>query len=179
LAPVLRREEPLAKNHSEGELVSWWNDLAAEDARRAYAAIWRLTESPSVAVALLRRHLKPAADADMNAIRQLIAGLDHDDFATREKAFEQLKRMSHAAESPLRHALEKNSSLEARRRIQLLLERLTEQPASGESLRVLRALAVLEQTGAEGRRLLRELAAGPKETWMTAQANASLARCLP
>ena len=38
-----------------------WNDLAAEDATRAYAAIWTLADSPVAAAALLGKRLQPAA----------------------------------------------------------------------------------------------------------------------
>lgn len=45
-----------------------------------------------------------------------------------------------------------------------------------EALRLLRAMHMLENTGAEGHRLLRELANGAEEAWLTRQAQAALAR---
>ena len=71
---------------------------------------------------------------------------------------------------------ESNPSLETRRRIQLLLTRLSQRPLSGEVLRTLRALEVLEQAGAEGQRLLRDLAGGIEEARLTREARLSLKR---
>src|SRR5207253_3138441 len=93
-----------------------------------------------------------------------------------EKAFERLSNLGEMAEPVLRHALEKDPSLETRRRIQLLLTRLSQRPLSGEALRTLRALEVLEHAGAEGHRLLRELAGGGDEARLTREARASLKR---
>jgi hypothetical protein len=77
----------------------------------------------------------------------------------------------------LRQELEKKGSPETRRRIEQLLANLTNKPLSGEPLRTVRALAVLEHAGApEARRLLRELAAGESGAWLTQEANASLER---
>jgi WD40 repeat protein len=176
LQPALLRGKPLTGKLSDKELADCWTDLAADDARRAYAVIWRLTETPEVAIPFLRQRLQPATDADVKAVRRLLADLESDDFATREKAFEQLAKLGPVAEPVLRQALEQKPALEARRRMQLLLERIEGQPATGESLRLLRALQVLENTGAEGRRLLRELANGTEGAWLTREAKAALTR---
>ncbi len=176
LQPALRRGKPLTGKPSDKELAGWWTDLLADDARRAYAAIWQLSDSPQSAVAFLRQRLKPAADADNNEIRRLIAQLDSDDFATREKAFEQLAKLGPSGEAVLRHALEQKPTLEARHRMQLLLEKIDQQPVAGESLRLLRTLQVLENTGAEGKRLLRELARGAEGASLTREAQAVLRR---
>jgi RNA polymerase sigma factor (sigma-70 family) len=175
LQPALHHE-PLVEKPDDKELSGWWNDLLADDARRAYAALWRLTDAPEAAVPFLRQRLKPATDAEVAAVRRLIADLDSEAFATREKAFEQLVKLGPVAEPALRHALEQKPALEARRRLQLLLERIDQQPAAGESLRLLRALQVLEKTGAEGRRLLHALASGAEGAWLTRAAQAALTR---
>jgi RNA polymerase sigma factor (sigma-70 family) len=176
LTPSFHRGEALANNPGEKELAAWWTDLASDDAKRAYAAIWRLSESPETAVAFLRRRLKPATDADLKEIRRHIADLDSDTFAVREKAFKHLAMLGDAAEPALRRTLENKPSVEVRRRIQLLLEKLGEQLPSGEALRTLRALEVLEHTGAAGRRLLHELAMGAEGARLTREAAAALTR---
>src|SRR5262249_4371993 len=109
-------------------------------------------------------------------VRRHLADLDSTRFATREKAFERLLQLGEMAEPVLRHALEKNPSLEVRRRIQLLLTRLSQRRLSGEALRTLRAREVLERAGVEGQRLLRELAGGVDEARLTREARASLNR---
>ncbi|HKB37981.1 MAG TPA: hypothetical protein VKD72_16155, partial [Gemmataceae bacterium] len=175
LTPALRRG-PRAESPDESKLTAWWADLAAADSRRASAAIWRLSEAPEATVPFLLRRLQPPADAEIKEVRRHIVDLDSPRFATREKAFERLLRLGETAEPVLRHALEKNPSLEVRRRIQLLLTRLAQRPLSGETLRTLRALDVLEHTGAEGQRLLRELAGGVEEACLTREARVSLNR---
>src|SRR5438105_14981668 len=180
LAPALRRG-PGAEGPEESKLTAWWADLAAEDARRAYAAIWRLAEAPEATVPFLRRRLRAPTDAELKEVRRYLADLDSTRFATREKALERLSQLGETAEPVLRQALEKNPSLEVRRRLQLLLTRLSQRPLSGEALRTLRALEVLESAGAEGRRLLRELASpgresGEAEARLTREARASLHR---
>jgi hypothetical protein len=72
--------------------------------------------------------------------------------------------------------LEKKTSLETRRHVEELVESLSG-PISGESLRTLRALAVLEHAGTpEARRLLEALAGGASGAWLTQEAKASVER---
>jgi WD40 repeat protein len=176
LQPALRHPTPLAGKPSDKELANWWTDLAGKDAARAYAVIWRLTDTPEAAIPFLRQRVKPATDADIKSIRDFIADLESDEFATRETAFGQLAKLGSIAEPALRHALEQKPTLEARRRIQHLLEKIDQQPPSGETLRLSRTLQVLENAGTEGRRLLHELANGPEEAWLTREAKATLTR---
>jgi hypothetical protein len=176
LQPALSHHKLLAGKPSDKELASWWTDLAGENAARACTAIWRLTETPEAAIPFLRQRVKPTTDADIMTIRGLIADLESDVFATREKAFEQLAKLGSIVEPPLRLAAEQKPTLEARRRIQHLLEKIDQQPPTGESLRLLRTLQVLENTGAEGRQMLHELARGAEGAWLTHEAQAALAR---
>lgn len=176
LQPALRRSKSPAEKTSDKDLAAWWTDLASDDARRAYGSIWRFTEAPEATVPFLRQHVKPATDDDLQAIRSLIVDLDSDEFSTREKASEQLAKLGALAEAALRQALEQKPPVEARRRMQFLLEKIDQQLPTGESLRLLRTVQVLENTGAEGRRLLRELAGGAEGAWLTRAAQAALAR---
>lgn len=175
LAPALRSRLK-AEKPDEAKLGAWWADLAGDNAARAYAAVWGLSERPEAAVALLRRNLKPTPDGELKEMRRHVADLDSPRFTTREQAFERLGKLGAAAESVLRHALEKKPSLEARRRIQLLLEKLNQRPPSSETLRILRSLEVLEHTRARGRALLQELARGTEDAQLTRAARASLRR---
>src|SRR6202011_3976257 len=102
---------------------------------RAYAAVWRLAEAPGASVPFLRRRLKLVTDAQVEEIRQHIKDLDNGAFAVRKKAFEQLQNLGPAAAPALRGALDKNVSLEVRRRVEQLLDNLTNKPMSGEPLR--------------------------------------------
>ncbi len=178
LTPALSSVEPLAKRAGEKEIAGWWADLASEDAGRAYAAVWRLAEAPEkAAVTLLRKHLRPAADADIEKTRQLVRDLDSDQFEVREKAFKQLENLGNDAVPALREALERNPSAEARRRLETLLARPSGLVTSPEILRRLRAIQVLERiASADARRVLGELAGGVAHAPETQHAKASLER---
>jgi hypothetical protein len=160
-----------AQGPAEEEVAAWWADLAGADAGRAYAAIWRLADVPGASVPFLRRRLRPVTDAQGKEIRQHIADLDSDTFAVRDKAFRRLENLGLAAAPALRQALAKDVSPEVRRRVGHLLENIDHRPVSGEPLRTLRALAVLEHAGtAEARRLLQALADGASGAWLTREA---------
>jgi WD40 repeat protein len=160
---------------SAADLQRLWQHLAAEDAGQAFEAVEALTQAPAQAVPLLRERMKPVP---AEQIARLIARLDDDDFATREKAKEDLERLGRAAAPALRKAVGGKTSLEARRRAQELLDRLPEDgsivPATAQ---LLRAVEVLERIDSpESREALRGLAAGPEDAQVTLEARAALAR---
>jgi hypothetical protein len=161
----------------EKEVAAWWDDLAGADAARAWAAVWRLAEAPGQSVPFLRRRLHPVMEADEKQVRQDIADLDSDTFAVRQKALRHLEDLGPAAAPALRDAQGKDVSPEVRRRLEQLLEGVSSGPVSGEPLRTLRAVAVLEHAGTpEARRLLRELADGAPGAWLTRHAQEAQAR---
>jgi WD40 repeat protein len=148
-----------------------WSDLSQQDAARAYRAMGHLVRS-SEGVAFLRERLKPARSADDAASVRLILDLDSDRFAVREKAEADLLKMGETIESCLRRALANRPTLEMRRRIEWLLDKL-----QGPRLRVVRAVEVLERIGnPEARALLAELAKGGSEAEPTIEAKAALKR---
>jgi hypothetical protein len=103
--------------------------------------------------------------------------LDSDQFAVRAKATTELEQWSELAEAALRKALADQPSLEVRRRVQLLLERLDGPITSPERLRAMRAVEVLEHIDTpEARRLLEQLARGAPAALLTKEAKASLGR---
>jgi RNA polymerase sigma factor (sigma-70 family) len=158
---------------SSEELDRCWNDLGHADAARAYQSIIALTGSPKEAVALLKDRLSPVTVAEPKRVAPLLAALGSDQFAERDKAITELEKLGLAAEPALREALNAKPSLETRRRIEAILEKL----ASGPRLRLLRALEVLEHIGtAEARQMLESLSRGPAELWPTQEAKASLER---
>jgi RNA polymerase sigma factor (sigma-70 family) len=175
---VLLWDLPLASRQpGEKDVPASWADLLSEDAGRAYAAVWRLAEAPGASVPFLRERLKPVPESQLRAIRQSVTDLGSATFAVRQKAFTRLKDQGPAAEPALREALAKELPLEVRRRLEQLLEGVTGRPASGDWLRTLRALTVLEHAGTpEARRLLRELADGAEGAWLTREARAACER---
>jgi WD40 repeat protein len=164
-----------AERLSAKEVAALWEDLAAEDAAVAGRAVWKLAGAGGDAVAFLRERLAPAPRPDAKRIDRLIAELDSDDFQTRQRATAELEKLGESAASALRRVAAKSPSVEVRRRAEELLARLT---AWGpEGLRVLRAVEALEHAGGpNARRLLKFLAGGAPEAWLTVEAEESLAR---
>src|SRR5262249_32213803 len=147
-------------------------------AARAYQAVWALASAPEQAVPLFRERLQkvPATDQGQR-IARLIADLDSDEFAVREGATRELQELGRAAEQPLRQALTKGLSLEARRRVEQVLDKLKAEAASPDALRAPRAVEVLELIGTpEARKVLEEWAGGAPEAVLTQEAKASLER---
>ncbi len=178
LSPALRRDEPLARQASEKELAVWWTDLAGGDAGRAYAASWRLAEAPEgPAIAFLRAHLRPVRDANEKEVRQLVADLDSDTFAARDKAFKRLEELGDSAVPALRAALKEAPSAEVRSRLERLLSRPQALIDSPEVLRGVRAIGVLERIGTPAaRQVVESLASGVPEARVTQEAKATLGR---
>jgi RNA polymerase sigma factor (sigma-70 family) len=162
------------------DLAGLWDDLASDDAARAYTAVGKLTAVPDQAVALLRQRLQPAPAGDaaqQKKVAQLVAQLDDNDFAVREKASEELEKLGAVAEPELRKALEGEPSVEVRRRAERLLEMLKRPVLSAETVRGLRAVEVLEQVGGAGaRQALEAIAKGAPEAPLTRDAKRALQR---
>jgi RNA polymerase sigma factor (sigma-70 family) len=145
------------KELSADTLKQLWADLAGTDAAKAYAAIWALVANPEQTLPLLNEHLCAAPPIDPKRIQALIAQLGHDDFARREEAARELKKLGEAAESALRAVEERPPSLEVRRRVQNLLASPPPwTPQDAESLRRYRAIRVLEQIGSPAAGMLLE-----------------------
>ncbi|MHB1424004.1 MAG: WD40 repeat domain-containing protein [Gemmataceae bacterium] len=125
-----------------------WTDLASKDARKAFESIGLLTASPEQAVPLLKSKLRPAPKpVEPRQVARLIADLGSDEFAVRDKAMEQLRQLGERAETALTESLKNKPSLEARKRIEELLERIRALSTSPERLREIRAIEVLEHVG--------------------------------
>jgi WD40 repeat protein len=167
---------PSVRPATAEDLPRLWDDLIGSDAGRAYAASWRLAEVPKEATSFLRERLRPAIAATAEQTRPLLADLDSDDFQKREAASARLLELGDRAEKNLKEALKARPSLEMRRRLENLLRTLAEAP-SGETLRALRAMAVLERIDtSEARQVLKSLAQGMPQARVTREAKATLER---
>lgn len=154
-----------------------WDDLASDDAVRAYQGILSLSQSPAEVVSFLDRHLQPVAVPDQKRIVQLIKDLDDSRFTIRSTAEEELEKLGELAESSLKTALARKPSLEARQRIEQLLSKLRGSISRPRLLQSVRAVEVLERIGtAEARRLLEQLTCGAPEARLTREANEALTR---
>jgi WD40 repeat protein len=164
-----------------GELKGLWNDLATDE--RGRLAVWRLALSPREAVPYLAERVRPVAKTDPNRLQSLIADLDANEFATREKATRELENLGEVAVPCLEAVLEKKPTLELHTRVKVLLDR-TESRRLAQRGRLLppvvqqlRAIETLEWAGTRGaRNALQEIAQGEPSVWQTQAARAALAR---
>jgi WD40 repeat protein len=175
-APFVPGPKPPRARLTAEESPVLWQRLANGDAAVGYQTMARLERAPDQAVALLKKHLKPALGADPVRVARLIADLEAKSFAARQKAFNELSSYGEQAEHALRKALPGQKSLEGQRRIQQLLDRLDKVALSPEHLRALRALTVLERIGTPEARAVLEAVAAGAPTRVTQEAQASLRR---
>jgi WD40 repeat protein len=153
-----------------------WADLIGEDAARAFQALHDFTAAPKQAVEHIEKYLR-TEKVDADRIERLIADLDSEQFAVRKQANAELKRFGESAVGLLRKALESDPSPEARKHIEEILKLSDRIAPSGETLRSLRAIEVLETLGtAEAKAVLHDLAKSKAETAVTLAAQAALER---
>jgi WD40 repeat protein len=157
------------------ELECLWDQLAS-DAGTADTAMRTLAASPSQAVDLVGRSLKPAKKG-LADVPRWINELDSDDFDERERASANLAELGEDAADALREALANKPSAELRRRAEELLKRLKSKVPSPERLRGLRAVELLEWIGTpEAQRALAAIATGAPDAERTRVASAALTR---
>jgi hypothetical protein len=158
-------------------LPDLWAQLADADVTRAHDALWALTAAPRQALPFLEQHLKPDPPADARRLAALIADLESDQFAVRQKATQELEKLGDTAVPALRQKSKEIAALETRQRLERLLEKLDGPVPSAAQLRIIRAVQVLEYTGdREARMLLNNLAQGLPATRLTREAKAALER---
>src|SRR5262249_5483883 len=155
-----------------------WAALAADDAAKAYAAIWLLADGAADAVPFLRARLRPAIAPPEDEVRKQIGRLDSQDFAEREAATKALRQFGAPVAPPLRAALKEAPPVERKTRLERLLAEVTAPTLGpGDHLRQVRAIAVLELAATdEARQVLKELARGTTEDRQTQEAAAAVAR---
>lgn len=162
---------------SEKDAAELWEQLGG-DAAAAHKAVWQLSANPRAAVAFLAGRIEPAvAVVGQSRIEKLIADLDDDKFTVRECASAELEKLGLLAEPLLRKAIQTTPSLEVRRRLDRLMERLEAWVTPPETLRALRALEVLERAATpRAKQVLTKLAHGAPEAVVTQEAKGSLER---
>ena len=164
---------------STANLEARWRDLAERDAGKAYRAVWGLTAAEELTVRFLKQRLRAVPHPDPLRIARLIAELSSQRFTVREAADAELKKLDVLAEKALRQALQSEPPLELRRRVEQLLQGINAPVPSVETLRVHRALAVLEHIASpQARELVRTLAQGAPDAHLTREARAALGRLL-
>jgi hypothetical protein len=177
-ASLQTEELPRAPKLEPAEAQQCWDDLSSTDAGRAARALARLRAAPREAVALVRLQLRPVAAAvPPEKLQAWIKDLDSENFTKRQQATAELGKLGHLAEPALKKALEDRPSLEARKRIEGLLDKLPEEPTSAEELCTLRAVELLERLAqTEADQLLQALSEGAAGALLTREARAALER---
>jgi len=157
------------------QLQACWEDLGSRDGPEVQAAMRTLRSAPGQALALLRDRLPAAVAPDPKRVARLIDDLDHDEFEVRKTASTELEKLGDLVAPALKQALEKNTSVQRRRGLELLLDALQE--PSPDMLRGIRGVEVLEGLAtAEARQALRVLARGEGKARLTREAQEALAR---
>jgi RNA polymerase sigma factor (sigma-70 family) len=151
-----------------------WDDLTSADAVRAMAALRRLRADPAATIPFLRERVR-TAPPDPATLRKAFADLDAADFRTREQATQTLAGFDEDVREALQAELARGPSVEVRRRVQGLLDRL-KGPTPGR-LRRIRAVEAAEGMGSpEAQALLEAWAGGPAGSTLTTEAKAALSR---
>jgi Tol biopolymer transport system component len=158
-------------------LKTFWDNLAGEDASKAYQAILTLVASPRVAVLFLKGHIKAAPPIDAKQVARLVASLDSDKFDEREQATKDLEELRDRAVPALQKALSGEPSAEVRARATRLMQRVEPPITATELLRSLRTIEILEQVATpDAKELLTMLSKGAPEARQTMEAKLSLKR---
>lgn len=169
--------EPERHELAEEELSRLWAGLGRTEADTALRDMVCLAGSPRQAVPFLHQRLRTFLPKGADQLSRLIADLDDDDFAVREKATEQLYQLGIASTLALRRDGEDPHSPESRRRIERLVknqQRIEETPSY---LQLVRAISVLERLGTErAREALSELTQAAPDTFVGREAKGASKR---
>jgi WD40 repeat protein len=162
-----------------GHLAKCWADLMSENAEAAFESQRALAAAGGDAIDFLGKRLRPAPGKPLSGetLARLVKDLDDSEFAVRKRAFALLAEAGTSAEPHLRAALAGKPSAEVARRARELLAKLGRPGASGETLRALRAVEVLEWIGTPAARaLVEKLSRGRTDALLTRDALSTLRR---
>jgi hypothetical protein len=134
-----------------------------------------LAARPTQSLAFLGKRLRPAAPLEPTRLQRLVAELDDDKFAVRERATQELAGLGDQAGPALTRVLARGPSFEARRRLEGLLKGYARSALPPGLLQQLRALEVLVLIKTpEAGQLIQALAGGSSEARLTREAQAAL-----
>jgi WD40 repeat protein len=167
---------PLPQRLGPKELDILWDDLASEKPGKAYQAIAAFLPVPEAALSYLKARLRPISAPDPEKLKALFRDLDNLDFAERDKAMRKLVELGDLAAAELRLLSKEGLSLEIRRRASKLLDQANGPLVSGEKIRSLRAIHLLENLGKSAEPLLETMASGAPESRVTQEAKHALRR---
>jgi hypothetical protein len=192
---LVQRLQP-ATNDPE-KLAQWIKDLDADDFQVREKASAELAKLRELAESSLQKTLQNTSSvevkkraerllgalggtvaestADEKRVAALIKDLDDANFATRETASRELEAIGKGAEPALKEVMERAISLDLRRRVERLLQKLSTRSdlpmIHPERLRIQRAVTLLGRLAVpDAKKHLAALAGGAPEAWLTQEA---------
>jgi hypothetical protein len=165
-----------AKTAPEADWPRLWDELAEDDVR-AFRAVRSLALSPASLGWLEERLRTHAPLATPERIERLIADLDDEEYAVRQRATQELRRLRVDARRAMLRARETHPPLEMLRRLDELLADPELTTPSGWTLQGLRGVEALEAMSTpEARRALRRLAAEAQDENVRREATETVQR---
>lgn len=169
------RRQPAGETPNQDRLNALWKKLA-ETPDQAYPAAWEMLDHPAESLSFLVGKLAPVKSEEEKRVRRLLSRLDSESFAEREQAGKELLALGKQWLPLLRQESKNGRSLEARKRLEGIMESLNGVPTP-DQLRLLRAVAVLEWSNQpQAAAHLRRLAGGAPNASLTQGAKAALLR---
>jgi WD40 repeat protein len=154
-----------------------WQELASEEAGAAHRVMAHLLAHPGQAIEILGKHLEPARPIPARERERLISMLVDDHARARQVAKEALRNREGQVETALLRAARAHRVAEVRQAAAEMLDQMDDLLPSGDLLRQLRAIEVLEHLNTkEARDLLDRLARGDPQARQTREAAAGLER---
>jgi hypothetical protein len=165
--------QPKAGPLPDAALEKLWDALRDNEPLDLYGSVRALAAVPGQAVPFLRQRVTPVPKGDGAHLDRLVEDLTRD-YNERKRAVVELRKIGAPAVSALLRAQQKGRFDELMRR---LTQELSNQPATPDQVRAVRALRVLERIGdQDARKLVEELAAGLPSAALTNQARYTLNR---
>ena len=177
LSSTARTAQKDDKPLTEKDLEKLWEEMASDDAAKAFQAMVRMANSSKESTTFLKSKVKPVQPVDPKVLTGLLDGLDDTQYQVRQKASAELEKLADLAAAGLRSRLDAKPSLETRKRIEALLDKLDGPVTQPDLLRNLRAVELLELIGtAESCDVLRPIAKGAEGHRVTEAAQGSVKR---
>jgi WD40 repeat protein len=159
------------------QLEPLWLELVNPDPFVAFRAVWTVAYHAKQMIPFIKGRLKMLVPVDQQRVVVLLSELNHDQVKRRDKACDDLEKLGALCEPMLRTALKNKPSMDARRRLERLLEKAVAPVPSNDTLHILRLIESMELANTvESRQVLEWLTRGDLPPRIVRDAQASLGR---
>jgi WD40 repeat protein len=170
----------LGEKFSKEDLEAIWSDLASTDASHAYRAMGRIVLRPEPVLPVLKERVTVVKlPANLGDVEKYIEELGSEKYDTRERASKELGKLGGFAEPALQKHVNKQLTLEVRKRIEKLLDAIQEARSAptGDNLRSLRVVEAMETLGTrDALEMLETWSKGAPGVLLTVESAAALRR---